>query len=148
MRLLLWLTRWFKPSSPRKQTGKQKTGAWGEACAAAFLKKSGYRIQGKNIRPNRHDEIDLIATKNNTTFFVEVKTRQTEEFGRPLAAAGNAKRRCLRRAANAWLRQNGGFERRYQFDVIEVIGSPEAGQPPCIRHIQGIDMTRTRSPFH
>ncbi len=148
MNLLLRLKNRLFPSAPRKRTAKQQTGAWGEACAAAYLEKNGYRITGANIRPARHDEIDLIATQGRTTVFIEVKTRRSETFGRPLAAVGFRKRLRLRRAANAWLRRNGSFQNPYRFDVVEVIGAPASRIAPLIRHIEAIDMSHTHSPFH
>jgi putative endonuclease len=63
-----------------KRIGKEKprtavVGAWGEGVAAVFLEQNGYRIIGRNVRPDRRDEIDIIARIGASLVFVEVKTR-------------------------------------------------------------------------
>ncbi len=112
-----------------------QVGEWGEEQAAAFLKKSGYEVIGRNVRPNRRDEIDIIAREGEFLIFVEVKTRRQEDFGRPLRAVDREKRHTLNRAAAAYLRRAGYPNLFYRFDVIEVLGQPEAGEP-LIRHVE------------
>jgi putative endonuclease len=109
-------------------------GAWGEERAAAFLKAAGYTVLGRNVRPNKHDEIDIVAQKGEILVFVEVKTRRREEFGRPLRAVDKEKRHALNRAAAAYLRKARFPNLYYRFDVIEVLGQPEEGDP-VIRHL-------------
>ncbi len=111
-----------------------RVGQWGEMCAADYLQKHGYTLLGRNVRPNRHDELDLIAQIDEILVFVEVKTRSRETFGRPLRAVDKKKRHALNRAASAYLRQAKYPDLYYRFDVIEVLGQPEEG-PPIIRHI-------------
>ena len=41
---------------------KRLTGAWGEAEAARFLRKKGYKLLGMNYR-TRMGEVDIIAQK-------------------------------------------------------------------------------------
>src|SRR5260221_1300981 len=64
-------------------------GDSGEALAARFLRRSGYRLVvanfkvpvGRNsIGAQVTGEIDLIALDGETLCFVEVKTRRSEEF--------------------------------------------------------------------
>jgi len=110
-------------------------GAWGEERAAAFLKGAGYDIIGRNVRPNRRDEIDIIARKGDFLVFVEVKARRRDDYGRPLRAVDRDKRHALNRAAAAYLRKAGYPELYYRFDVIEVLGQPEDGEP-LIRHVE------------
>ena len=40
---------------------KETKGAWGEECAAAYLRRRGYRILARNYSC-RFGEIDIIAT--------------------------------------------------------------------------------------
>lgn len=108
-------------------------GAWGETCAAAFLKAQGYTVVGRNVRPNRRDEIDIIARTAESLVFVEVKTRRREDFGCPLMAVDQDKRHALNRAAAAYLRKAKYPDLFYRFDVVEVVGQPEEGEP-LIRH--------------
>jgi len=119
-----------EPSQPRSAV----VGQWGEERAAAFLKASGYTVLGRNVRPNRHDEIDIVARTGETLVFVEVKTRRREEFGRPMMAVDKEKRHALNRAAAAYLRKAKYPDLFYRFDVVEVLGQPEEGEPE-IRHL-------------
>jgi putative endonuclease len=111
-----------------------KTGVWGENQAAVFLARQGYIILSRRFRITLRDEFDLIARQGGTLVFVEVKTRNTEAFGRPVSAVNRSKRHYLSRAAVRYLRRI-GHPVYFRFDVIEVIG--EEGCPaPVIRHIE------------
>ncbi|MEZ5405672.1 MAG: YraN family protein [Verrucomicrobiia bacterium] len=57
-------------------------GQRGEAVAARFLRKQGYKILIKRFR-GRGGEIDLICRDGEVLAFVEVKARSSTEFGRP-----------------------------------------------------------------
>ena len=57
-----------------------KLGPWGEALAAAFLRKRGYHIVATNYR-SRYGEIDIIAENAEYLVFAEVKLRRTAHFG-------------------------------------------------------------------
>lgn len=111
-----------------------RSGRWGEEVAAAWLVRSGYRILGQRVRPDRRDEIDIVARKDESLVFVEVKTRASEDFGRPLSAVDFAKRKALSRAAVRYLRQLDFPKLYYRFDTVEVIGSE--GAEPVVRHIE------------
>ena len=110
------------------------SGRWGEDVAAEFLVRAGYRILGRRVRPDRRDEIDIVARKDESLVFVEVKTRATEDFGRPASAVNFAKRKALNRAAVRYLKQLDFPKLYYRFDTIEVIG--EEGGTPEVRHIE------------
>ena len=51
-----------------------RSGASGEATAAAALSAAGYRVEGRNVRTT-HGEIDLLVRRRRTWIAVEVKTR-------------------------------------------------------------------------
>ena len=125
----------LKNKDQRPQT--HRAGAWGEQLAADYLKQRGYRILGKNVRFGSRCELDLVACSPapEALVFVEVKTRSTEDFGRPLSAVDRGKRRALGRAAMRYLHRIRAKPARIRFDVVEVIGSPD-GNPPVIRHIE------------
>lgn len=129
-RLLRCLTGRGAKRPPRSAA----VGAWGEMKAAAFLKSNGFKILGRNVRPDKHDEIDIVARTGQTLVFVEVKTRRREDFGRPAMAVDKDKRHALNRAAAAYLRKAKYPDLYYRFDVIEVLGQPEEGDP-VIRHL-------------
>ena len=54
-------------------------GALGEKVAAEYLKRHGFSIRDRNV-VRKTGELDLIAEKDDTLHFVEVKTILTDEF--------------------------------------------------------------------
>lgn len=126
-----------RSSEERNDGGKDEFGKWGEDQAARLLKKEGYSIVGRRVRPNLHDELDIIAKKGQILVFVEVKSRRDEAFGRPAAAVDTRKRRALVRGAHAFLRNIRRKDLYIRYDVVEVIGYPtDTNPPPTIRHIE------------
>lgn len=121
----------------RTQPETHRAGAWGEQVAADFLKQNGYRILGRNVRFGSRSELDLVARDpgGGVLVFVEVKTRRSEAFGRPVSAVDRGKRRALGRAAHQYLRRLRDKPAHIRFDVVEVVGSPD-GPPPVVRHIE------------
>lgn len=113
-----------------------KTGLWGEEIAAVFLKDNGFKILGQRVRIGTRDELDLVARDGAQLVFVEVKTRASEAFGRPLSAVDRNKRRTLSRGAIRYVRRLGNPRICFRFDVVEVIGSADADTPPRVRHIK------------
>jgi len=95
-----------------------QAGSWGEAQAAAYLRRRGYTIVAANYRC-RFGEIDLIARDGETLCFVEVKLRSTFAHGLPREFVTTAKQRRLRTAAAQYLvsHEPGAPVR---FDVAEV----------------------------
>jgi putative endonuclease len=114
--------------------GHLATGVWGEREAEKFLAAKGYGILSRRFRVTVRDEVDLVARDGEILVFVEVKTRKTESFGRPLTAVDRKKRHVMSRAAVRYLHRL-GKPVNFRFDVVEVIGSREAGNP-LIRHIE------------
>ncbi len=112
-------------------------GEWGEHVAAQFLKcEKGFKILGMRVRVGRRDEIDLIARDGECLVFVEVKTRKSEQYGRPMAAVNRAKRQALSRAAVRYLRKLRRYDAIFfRFDVVEVVGEEHTGAH-TIRHIE------------
>ena len=55
-------------------------GRWGEALAAEFLRRKGYRIIASGWRC-RFGELDLVAEGGEFLCFIEVKLRGSERFG-------------------------------------------------------------------
>ena len=109
-------------------------GRLGERLAANYLRNNGHRILYRNFRAPHGGEIDLVCRdkRYNELVFVEVKTRSSEDFGRPLAAVDRKKRRLILRGAMAWLKMLDMPDVVFRFDVIEVIMS----DPKEVRHIE------------
>lgn len=60
-------------------------GYLGEKTALNLLNKKGYSLLQKNYR-TKIGEIDIIAIENNCLVFIEVKTRRSNSFVKPLDA--------------------------------------------------------------
>ena len=63
----------------------KKIGTAGEELAAEILKGKGYYIITRNFSCP-YGEVDIIAVRDRIISFIEVKTRTTEEYGRPAEA--------------------------------------------------------------
>jgi putative endonuclease len=61
--------------------------------------------------------------------FVEVKTRASEDFGRPFVAVDRAKQKRISRGALAWLRMLENPDILFRFDVVEVIVAANSAKP-------------------
>jgi len=92
-------------------------GAEGEARAAAFLRRRGYRIVARNVRAGGV-EIDIIARRGALIAFIEVKTRSTLALGPPELAVDARKEARLLRGAAAWLHGQRGRAHEVRFDVV------------------------------
>lgn len=54
-------------------------GDWGEEQACNFLKRHGFNVVERNYHTTM-GEIDIVATKGDDFYFIEVKTRRGSEF--------------------------------------------------------------------
>ena len=106
-------------------------GKRGEELAVQYLTEKGYEILECNWR-NVHKEIDIIGKKDNVLVVVEVKTRQSEEYGEPDIAVTRQKQTRLISAANAYLFQN-KLDINTRFDIISIV--LKNGEP-IINHIE------------
>lgn len=97
-------------------------GKWGEDEAALYYEDRGYEILERDWKVGKRD-IDLIALTEDkdTLVFVEVKTRQNNDFQEPEEAVDVKKMRNLAIAANAYVKLH-GLDMDVRFDIISVIG--------------------------
>ena len=115
-------------------------GRFGEAVAAKFLKKHGYKILERN-RHQSHNEIDLIASNKEFLLFVEVKTRSVREqtlylpYGTPAEAVDRKKQLRLLQAARDYLTVTKLKGRQPRMDVIEVYLDQRDGHVLKVNHI-------------
>ena len=124
---------WFKKTS--NLTPRQILGARGEKAAARYLRRRGYKILLKNFRSGKA-EIDIVARHKDWLVFVEVKTRESEEFGAPSEAVDRDKQRNLSKGALDYLRLLGNPRIHFRFDIVEVIIAAGSRKPDDVRLIQ------------
>ena len=101
-------------------------GKIGEQLAVQYLIDKGYEILESNWRAYRK-EIDIIAIDGKDIVFVEVKTRQNDDFGGPEMAVNRQKRAHIYDAASAYYFAN-QIELDVRFDVIAIVynhGNPK-----------------------
>jgi putative endonuclease len=128
MNLRQTLSRWRERLFPAKTLGQR-----GEAAAAGYLRRRGYKIlaRGDRFGPG---ELDIVALDRDTIVFVEVKTRQGHEAGHPSEAVDATKQRKLTQLAVTFLKRHGLLEHPARFDVIAIIW-PADQRRPTIEHI-------------
>jgi len=96
-------------------------GELGERVAAVYLKGEGRKVLYRNFRAPGGGEVDIVARDGEVLSFVEVKTRRSDTYGRPLDAVDKDKERLIERGADAWLALLRTREIPWRFDVAEVI---------------------------
>lgn len=77
-------------------------GRKAEKAASTYLEMRGFVVLERNWRRPRC-EIDIIAEKDNTIYFVEVKYRRNDNQGGGLEAITPTKLKQMRFAATSWL---------------------------------------------
>jgi len=110
-------------------------GNLGEDSAAQYLINQGYKIIARNYSVTlaanlfkngrvHKGEIDIIATKDNTINFIEVKTRNVFDgtnFGRPAKAVDDRKKSFISFASKEFLRKFSEYKDFcQQIEIIEV----------------------------
>jgi putative endonuclease len=95
-------------------------GPRGERAAARYLEKHGYEILERNFRV-LGSEVDLIAQKDETLCFVEVKTRGTDDYGLPEEFVDERKRRKIIRAAKVYTGTKKYEDFFVRFDIVSVL---------------------------
>ena len=85
--------------------------------AAEYLRGQGYDIIEKNWQAG-HKEIDLIAQKEKTIVFVEVKAAIGTQFGHPAEWVDKRKRKNLILAAEQYIADRKLKNHDFRFDLI------------------------------
>jgi putative endonuclease len=101
----------------------------GERAAARYLKRRGYKVLLRNVR-TRSGELDLVCRHRDVLVFVEVKTRGSFAYGRPLEALQREQRKRLVLAAQEYLAALEIPEIPFRFDVVEVLATGRS-RPRC-----------------
>lgn len=113
-------------------------GKAGEEMVAQYLIATGYEILDRGFR-NKCGEIDIVARKDNVIHFIEVKTRTSFNYGRPVEAVNPTKLNHIKKVAGSYINsmelrikremiQGEFINYEYMIDVAEVL----------INHIKGV----------
>ncbi|MGD0436546.1 MAG: YraN family protein [Bryobacteraceae bacterium] len=136
------LTRLYEFADVLRHHGRRKhltpdhaLGRRGEDIAHRFLQRAGLIVVARNFRmASGAGEIDLVGWERDTLVFIEVKARQTDEYGAPDRAIGPEKRSSLLRAAREYARHAEVPWEKVRFDVVNVVFSI----PPSITHFRDV----------
>jgi len=96
---------------------RRETGALGERIAADHLIGRGYAIRERNFR-TREGEIDIIAEKDDTLVFVEVRTRRSRACGIPEESITQRKKARLVALAEAYMEDRDDLPQSWRIDVV------------------------------
>lgn len=115
-----------------KSVQKRIRGLEGENEAVAYLAKERFTIIECNFRASR-GEIDIIAKRGKTLYFIEVKARGAGSIIDPMEAVTPRKQQSIRRTAEYYLLKNPKMEKMpCSFGVI---GIDHSHCPPRIECI-------------
>ena len=100
-------------------------GRRGEDLAHRYLRREGFIIVARNYRlASGEAEVDLIAREGEDLVIVEVKTRETAEYGPPERAVSAGKQRHLIRVGREYARKTDTPWERVRFDVVSIVMEP------------------------
>jgi putative endonuclease len=100
-------------------------GKRGEEYAEKLLLKNGYRIVTRNFKI-KFGEIDIIAVKDNTLVFVEVKTRRSSKFGLPVEAITPQKVAKIKKVGEVFVKCNGkNLPSKLRVDGVSLVVSDD-----------------------
>ena len=117
----------------RHMAADQALGRRGEDIAHRFLQRAGIIVVARNYRlSSGSGEIDLVGWDQDTLVFIEVKSRQTDEYGSPDRAIGNEKWSHIVRTARDFARHAEVPWEKVRFDIVTVVFC----SPPSVVHMR------------
>lgn len=119
----MWFNNEDKPKDNR--TIKRKVGDEKERLAEDFLIQQGFTLIERNFFC-KMGEIDLIMKDKDYLVFIEVRYRESQDFGGALASITASKQRKLRRSAEFYLiKVFANNPPPCRFDVIAIEGNKD-----------------------
>src|ERR1039457_5734276 len=117
----------------RHMAADHALGRRGEDIAHRFLQRAGIIVVARNYRQSTGSgELDLVGWDQDTLVFIEVKSRQTGEYGSPDRAIGREKWSHLVRAAGDFAPHAEVPWEQVWFDIVNVV----FGSPPSVVHMR------------
>lgn len=114
----------------------KRTGSLGEQLSSLSMLKNGYRILELNRTCGHHGEIDIVARKEGTLVFVEVKSGQKEQMGDLSLKVDESKKRKLQDAIHYYIQKEDPVFTNIRLDVSTVLF--RKGKPK-IEFFRGVD---------
>lgn len=113
---------------------RKRLGAIGEALAAQYLARQGYRVLARNRRTTL-GELDLVVRDGGELVFVEVKTRIGGPDAVPEESVHPTKVARLVRLAESYLVAEDQEDAMWRIDVVAVV-LDDAGQLRRLEHFR------------
>ena len=110
-----------KVITKQKNTQAKEIGQIGEEIAGLYLINKGYQILDRNWNLHKGCELDIIASKGNRLYFIEVKTRSSDKYGEPQLAIDKKKMRHLLSAIHEYRYKRHLLNIDFQIDSIAII---------------------------
>ncbi|MFA0084195.1 YraN family protein [Vibrio sp. 10N.261.51.F12] len=106
---------------PATPVDKRKIGQHYEDLAQTYLGQQGLNTLTKNYTV-KCGELDLIMKDATCLVFVEVKYRQSRQYGSAQEMVTPSKAKKLQKAAMVWLMSNGlsPYDTEFRFDVVAI----------------------------
>ncbi len=112
-------------------------GSAGEKIVENYLKNNGYKILEKNLK-TRYLEIDIIAEKNNTLIFIEVRSKTNDNFGEPEDTINKKKKEKLKNNAFSYINYK-NYDGLYKIEIVSVIlDKNNINKKESLRHYKDI----------
>ncbi|MCU0330023.1 MAG: YraN family protein [Candidatus Kapabacteria bacterium] len=103
------------------EASTREVGERAEQAAVDYLVDSNYVIVERNWNYHNIGEIDIIAVKDETLVFVEVRYRTSTRYGLPELSISHGKWQKLRKTAKLYLAKHGAYRSKAcRFDVIAI----------------------------
>jgi putative endonuclease len=103
-----------------KKTQNNKIGAIGEKEAIRFLKNKDFNILHHHYT-SRWGEIDIVAKKGKILYFIEVKTRTSDIYGKPYEAINYWKLKSLLRCIKYYILEKKIKNVKLAFAIITIL---------------------------
>ncbi len=110
----------FKKRPFKKLTSPKapyQLGHWGEDLSCNYLKKKGFKILNRRFY-TRFGEIDIIALKNNSLYFIEVKMRSHNHLAHPLMTITPKKIKRFKKAIQFYLLKHPEIIKEYTIQAV------------------------------
>jgi len=109
--------------SKAKMAAHNEFGKAGEQMAVEWLEQRGFRLISRNWKSGRF-ELDIVASRGEVLQFIEVKSRNDDQFGKPEDWVNRKKGNHLLTAGEA-------FQNKYpewvqiQYDILSILLTPD-----------------------
>lgn len=101
-----------------KKENRRKFGTEKEDLAEKYLLSKNYKILARNFGVRGVGELDIVAEKNDTIFFFEVRARKSKNFGKSIESVTRKKLERIKKTAEIFLQRNNLENKNREFKLI------------------------------